>query len=95
MKELQSIRQELDAVDRELVKLFEQRMILSREVAQYKLANGLPVLDRGREEQVLMSRGAMLSDPYWANPVRALYETIMALSRAEQENMLKEEQGDA
>ena len=95
MKELQSIRQELDAVDGALVKLFEQRMNLSREVAQYKLAHAMPVLDRSREEQVLASREAMLSDPYWAGDVRALYEAIMAMSRAEQEKMLKEAQGDA
>lgn len=95
MKDLQSIRQELDAVDRELVKLFEQRMTLSRDVARYKLAHDMPVLDRSREAQVLDSRAAMLSDPYWAGAVRTLYETVMALSRAEQDVMLKEAQRHA
>ena len=95
MKELQSIRQELDAVDRALVGLFEQRMALAREVAQYKLAHGLPVLDASREEQVLTTRTAMLTDPCWAEDVRALYTAIMALSRAEQEKMLREAQGNA
>ena len=90
MKDLQSIRQELDAVDRELVKLFEQRMSLSREVARFKLAHDMPVLDRSREEAVLASRVGMLQDSHWAESVRALYEEIMRLSRAEQERILKE-----
>ena len=36
MKELAEVRQELDAVDREIVRLFEQRMTLARDVAQLK-----------------------------------------------------------
>ena len=89
MKDLQETRKALDAVDRQIVALFEERMILARDVAAYKIAHGLPVLDRSREEQVLASREAMLNDPYWAESVRALYEAVMAISRAEQEKLLK------
>ena len=95
MKELQSIRQELDQLDSELVRLFERRMVLSREVAAYKMAHDLPVLDDSREKQVLATRAAMLTDAHWEAAVRALYERIMSLSRAEQESMLKEAQRDA
>ncbi len=90
MKDLQETRQELDAVDREIVRLFERRMNISREVAAYKIAHGMQVLDRSREEQVLDSRGRMLDDPYWAPAVHALYERIMALSRAEQQKLVEE-----
>jgi len=92
MRDLQEIRQSLDAVDREIVRLFEERMQLSREVAAYKIANGMPVLDQSREAQVLASRCAMLKDPYWAPFVEELYESIMAMSRAEQRDMLREAQ---
>ncbi|MGN1020998.1 MAG: chorismate mutase [Aristaeellaceae bacterium] len=90
MRELQDVRAELDGVDRELVRLFERRMALSREVARYKLAHGLPVLDTARETQVLDSRAAMLDDPALEENVRALFACIMALSRSEQERLLKE-----
>ena len=88
MKSLEECRSEIDAVDREIVRLFEERMQLCRDVAMYKIANGLPVLDRSREEMVLKSREGMLSDPYWGESVRRLFESIMALSRAEQEKLL-------
>lgn len=48
MKELSDIRKELDAVDSELVALFEQRMNLCREVAEYKIAHHMQVLDSSR-----------------------------------------------
>lgn len=90
MKDLQETRRALDAVDRQIVALFEERMNLARDVAEYKIARGLPVLDRGREEQVLESRCALLQDAYWAPALRELYEQIMALSRAEQQKMVEE-----
>lgn len=55
MRELAQIRQELDEIDREMVKLFERRMTLCREVVRTKLAQGKPVLDASREAQVLES----------------------------------------
>lgn len=88
MKSLTEARAELDAVDRQIVRLFEMRMEISRDVARYKIAHDLPVLDRSREAQVLDSRTAMLADPYWGPSVRTLYETIMAISRAEQQSLL-------
>ena len=92
MNELELLRQEIDTVDRELVALFEKRMHLVRRVAQYKLAQGIPVLDSTREEAVLASRAAMLEEKAWQGSVRELYQTLMALSRAEQENCIREAQ---
>lgn len=89
MRSLEDCRAAIDAVDKELVRLFEQRMTICREVARYKIANGMQVLDRSREERVLDSRAAMLEDPYWQGSVRTLYECLMALSRAEQEKLLQ------
>lgn len=92
MSRLDEIRNELDEIDREIVALFEKRMELARSVAEYKLANGMPVLDRSREAAVLASRAAMLKDAYWSGNVCALYETIMAQSRSEQEKCIREAQ---
>lgn len=93
-EELESLRRTLDQLDSELVAVFEQRMDISRRVAAWKLAHQRPVLDPEREARVLDTRASMCRDPRWAPAVRQLYETIMALSCAEQEAMMKEaEQG--
>ena len=90
MKDLQVLRGELDLVDRELVALFEKRMEIARQVARYKLHNGLPVLDAGREQRVLDSRRQMLADETLGDAVETLFRQLMALSREAQEKVLRE-----
>ena len=94
MKGLEELRRELDEVDRELVRLFEQRMTIAGQVAACKIAAGWPVLDRTREEAVLASRAAMLENHAWEAEVRQLYETLMALSRGEQQRIMDRQEAD-
>lgn len=88
MKDLNELRQEIDVIDRQLVPLFEQRMAVTRNVGLYKLANGIPVLDRSREEQVLASKTALLEDKTLSRDVTELFEAIMAISRRQQQALL-------
>lgn len=88
MKDLNELRQEIDVIDRQLVPLFEQRMAVTRNVGLYKLANGIPVLDRSREEQVLASKTTLLEDKTLSRDVTELFEAIMAISRRQQQALL-------
>ncbi|MBQ9326672.1 MAG: chorismate mutase [Clostridia bacterium] len=87
---LDEARQALDAVDRKMVALFEERMQVSREIARIKRAMGKDVLDASREAQVLESRTAMLSDAALSDAVKELYATVMRLSREEQRKVMAE-----
>ena len=40
MLDLGQIRNEIDGIDKQLVELFEQRMKLTKEVAEYKIQTG-------------------------------------------------------
>ena len=90
MKDLNSLRKEIDGIDRQLVALFEQRMAVTQQVGRYKLANGIPVLDRSREEQVLAGKVALLEDKSLSKDVTDLFEAIMAISRRQQQKLLDE-----
>ena len=46
---LQEIRQQLDAIDDQMLALFADRMRLVSQVAAYKREHGLPVFDAARE----------------------------------------------
>ena len=59
MRDLAELRLEIDRIDRHMVELFEQRMAVSEEVAQYKVATGKRILDRERENQKLAAVKAM------------------------------------
>ena len=88
MKDLNELRQEIDIIDRQMVALFEQRMTVTEQVGRYKLAHGMPVLDRSREEQVLAGKTALLEDKTLSADVTELFETIMAISRRQQQALL-------
>ena len=90
VKDLNELRQEIDVIDRQLVTLFEQRMAVTEQVGRYKLANGMPVLDRSREEQVLASKVELLQDKGLSADVTDLFEAIMAISRRQQQKLLDE-----
>ena len=51
--DLQEIRNKLDEIDARLVQLFEERMVLCRDVAEFKISTGKPVYDGEREKQKL------------------------------------------
>ena len=87
MDELQDLRREIDAIDRELVELFRRRMDVTARVGEYKRARGIPVLDQERERQVLRNKGELAGEALRPAAV-TLFQTIMALSRRQQRDML-------
>ena len=55
MLDLNEIRNNIDKIDSQLVELFEERMKLTTEVAEYKIETGKKVLDPAREKAKLES----------------------------------------
>ena len=88
--ELQDLRNEIDTIDRELVDLFLRRMNIAAEVAEYKKANDLPVLDASRE-RALLDKVSELSGEEFEAYTRTLYATILDLSRSYQHHKLDRE----
>lgn len=76
----------MDAVDKEILDAFRKRMELSAEIAEYKKANGLPVLDIGREKAKLDSIAKNVDDDLAAF-VSKLYLTLADLSKEYQEKI--------
>ncbi len=90
MKELDSMRQEIDRIDRQIVALFSQRMDVTERVGEYKQKINMPVLDRSREREVLADKAALVDDPKMKTGVTLLYETIMGISRRQQREIVRE-----
>lgn len=51
--ELKDIRNEIDKIDNDMLDMFKARMDLARQVAEYKVANSLPIENREREREIL------------------------------------------
>lgn len=90
MKTLDEIRQDIDAVDRQMASLYEKRMNAAREVAAYKKAHDLPVLDQAREAAVIEKNLAYLSNPEYAGMYEDFLHHLMGQSRTLQQSMLSQ-----
>ena len=85
--ELNELRQRIDSIDNELVKLFTERMGVSAQVAEAKRQTGKPVFDPSRERAIVKNLTENLDDEM-ANYVSVLYNSIFEISRARQNKLL-------
>jgi chorismate mutase len=75
--ELESLRSQIDELDREIVKLLNRRARLGLRIGHFKARNGRPVTDAEREREVLV-RVAMANDgPLPQDALLALYRQLM------------------
>ena len=88
MKDLTQIRKEIDDIDEKMIALYKKRMGLASEVAEYKIANHKPVLDKQREAEKIASLTAMAEDGFEKQGIKELFELIMSTSRKKQYHLL-------
>ena len=85
--ELSEYRAKLDAIDDQMAALFKERMETVKQVADYKKANGVPVMAAGRERDILY-RVTGLAGGELEEYTKILWSTLLELSRDYQENRL-------
>lgn len=88
MTELDKARQIINEVDCELGKLFEKRMDAVRMVAKYKKEHGLPVLNAGREEQVIERNVKNITDEDYKPYYTSFLRNNMELAKSFQHRLL-------
>ncbi|MBQ8910223.1 MAG: chorismate mutase [Oscillospiraceae bacterium] len=81
--EINELRNEIDKVDDQLVKLFVERMNLSAQIADYKKENKLPIYVPSREREKLQNVAKQAGEEM-DNYTRVLYSMIFELSRSYQ-----------
>lgn len=88
--DLNEIRKQIDEVDASIVDLFEKRMDLCKNVAQYKIDNGKNVLDRQREQEKISKVVNQAQNDFNRHGIEELFTQIMAISRKLQYQLLSE-----
>lgn len=91
MKDLSQLRGELDVIDKEIVELYEKRMEISSQVADYKISTGKKVLDKEREIQKLNAVKALAHNDFNKVGIEELFSHIMSMSRKLQYQKLAEQ----
>ena len=81
--DLNELRNEINAIDDELLRLFLRRMDVAGQVADYKKANNLPIYQPQREREIL-KKVADAAGPDMGGYARVLFSMLMELSKSSQ-----------
>lgn len=81
MIDLLESRKKIDEVDQKIVELFEARMKLAVDIADYKRGVGKPIFDAEREEEKLKELKALTDNEFNKKAIADLFKQIMSMSR--------------
>lgn len=90
MTDLKDLRDEIDKIDRQMTELFERRMEICTQVAEYKINTGKKVFDKEREQSKLDTLKGLAHSSFNRHGISELFQQIMAMSRKLQYQLLEE-----
>ena len=89
--DLATLRERIEAVDREIIRLLAERLKIVEGVVEAKLAAASPFRDREREESLLARLRAIATEAGLdAHQIERLYRVIMDMSVAHQEQAVRD-----
>ena len=88
--DLLECRNKLDVIDREIVRLFEERMAICHDVAEYKIGTGKAVYDAERERQKIAAAQELTHNDFNKDAIKEVFSQLMAISRKFQYGLLAE-----
>ena len=74
---MKNFREKINEIDKKLLKLLEDRLILSYKIGALKKIENLPIENLKREEEILNSFNGEIFSPY----VKEIYKIIFDLSK--------------
>ena len=81
--ELRRLRRRIDALDRRIVRLLNERAELAREVGRVKVTNGRrPIRDAQREREILLRVSIANEGPTPQADLLAIFKRLFAVARA-------------
>ena len=79
--DLLQLRDILDDIDGQIVELYEKRMDICKQVAEYKIQSGKKVFDKQREMEKLSKVKSPTHNDFNSRGIEELFEQIMSMSR--------------
>lgn len=90
MAEIDDYRSRIDEIDKEITKLFEERMDTVINIANYKKDRNLPIFNRNREDEVIEKNVGYLKNNDYAEETRKFFISLMEVSRELQSRKMLE-----
>lgn len=92
MNELENLRERIDTIDKELIALFEERMNVVNDIAEYKIKNNLPILNQSREDIVISKVKSIVKNKYYTDSAIDFIKDIMEISKKFQQKIISKQQ---
>ena len=80
--DLEPIRRKIDAIDRQVIKLLNERLLLAGEIGKAKRQHGAEIYVPQREEEVFQRLGQANEGPLTDAALRAIYREVMSAAIA-------------
>lgn len=88
MNKLEEARKNINEIDKEMAKLFTERMEAARNVAEYKREHGLSILDSSRERQLIAKNSEYIKDADIRSYYVQFLKEMMNISKQYQHRLL-------
>ena len=92
MNELENLRERIDTIDKELIALFEERMDVVNDIAEYKIKNNLPILNQNREDIVISKVKSIVKNKEYTDSAIDFIKDIMKISKKFQQKIISKQQ---
>ena len=91
MNNLEQNRQLINSIDQQMVKLFEERMNIVKDIALYKKENNLPILNEAREESLINKNKSLLNNSELSSYYTEFIKEVLSISKKYQNEIIKNE----
>lgn len=88
MNRLELARIDINRVDKEIAKLFEERMKAVEEVINFKIENNLDILDSSRENEVIERNKKLIEEKKYEKYYVDLITNMMRISKNYQKEIV-------
>lgn len=88
MKDLKECREEIDAIDQQMMALFEKRMKLAQDVVTYKKAHHMEIFQSDREKEVIRKNVRRITQSSLHSYARSFLTGMMNISKSYQSTFL-------
>lgn len=95
MSKLDDIRVKINAIDRQMATLFEARMKASREVAEYKKEQALPIYDAKREKELIEKNVGYIENSEIQADYLSFFRHTMDVSKQYQRRIIEHSSQDS
>ena len=89
MNELNILREQIDNIDAQIVKLLCERFDAVKNVAEYKKTYALEIMQKSREAEVLNKIAEKINNEEYTQYILEIYAAVLETSKDLQKNYIK------